>query len=446
MTSPMRSATAVLVVDDDPAVAAEHARLLRSIGGRAEVETVPENVEGRLARDPGIELLLLDLRMPGMSGLELLQRIRLRRPDVGIVMATVVNDVEPAVQAIKSGAYNYLLKPLQAEPLARVLESWASNRPAPLVDDPRFRGFVTRDPAFKEIFRRLAAFAGQDVPVLVEGETGTGKELAAQLVHALSPRGGERFLAVNMAAFQPTLFESELFGHVRGAFTGATRDRVGRFEEAGAGTLFLDEIGELDLESQRKLLRALETRRYARVGESAERTFAARLVLATNLDLRDEVAAGRFREDLYYRISGYAVKLPPLRERPGDVELLAGYFLRKYACQFGRAVESISGEAALALAAYDYPGNVRELESVVSSALLLEPSRTLSKDSLPRHLVAAAAAPEDAGDLERARFEAVRKALAEHQGNQTRAAAKLGVARQTLNVLLKRYRERGWIS
>ncbi|HEX7899066.1 MAG TPA: sigma-54 dependent transcriptional regulator [Planctomycetota bacterium] len=435
--------TTVLVVDDDPAVAEEHARLLRAIGCRAEVETLPENVEGRLARDPEIGLLLLDLRMPGMSGLDLLRQVRIRRPDVGVVMATVVNDVEPAVVAIKSGAYNYLLKPLQAEPLARVVESWVSNRPAPLVDDPRFAGFVTRDPAFKEIFRRLAAFAGQDVPVLLEGETGTGKELAAQLVHALSPRGGERFLAVNMAAFQPTLFESELFGHARGAFTGATRDRAGRFEEAGAGTLFLDEIGELDLESQRKLLRVLQTKTYARVGESAERPLAARVVLATNLELREEVAAGRFREDLYYRISGYGVKLPPLRERPGDVELLAGYFLRKYASQFGRAVDSLSSEAAAALAAYDYPGNVRELESVISSALLLEPSRTLSKDSLPRHL---AAAPADAGDLERARFDAVRKALSEQQGNQTRAAAKLGIARQTLNVLLKRYREKGWMS
>ncbi len=440
MTRPTR----VLVVDDDPAVAEEHARLLRDIGCRPEIETRPEAVEPRLARDPGIELILLDLRMPGMSGLDLLRELRIRRPDVGVVMATVVNDVEAAVLAVKSGAYNYLLKPLQAEPLARVLESCFSNRPPPLVEDPRFRAFVTRDPAFRDVFRRLAAFAGQDVPVLVDGETGTGKELAARLVHALSPRGGDRFLAVNMASFQPTLFESELFGHVRGAFTGATRDRAGRFEEAGAGTLFLDEIGELDLESQRKLLRALETRRYARVGESAERPLQARLVLATNRDLRQEVAEGRFREDLYYRISGYAVTLPPLRERPGDVELLSGYFLRKYASQFGRAVDAISDEAARALAAYDYPGNVRELESVISSALLLEPSRILSKESLPRHLTAPA--PEEAGDLERARFHAVRKALAGHQGNQTRAAATLKIARQTLNVLLKRYRERGWMS
>jgi DNA-binding NtrC family response regulator len=434
----------VLVVDDDAAVADEHARLLRSLGHRAEVETLPEGVEARLARDPGIELLLLDLRMPGLSGLDLLHRIRARRPDVGVVMATVVNDVEPAVEAIKSGAYNYLLKPLRAEALARVLESWLSNRPPGLVEDPRFRTFVTGAPSFKEIFRRLAAFAAQDVPVLVTGETGTGKELAAQLVHALSPREREPFLAVNVAALAPGLFESEMFGHARGAFSGAARDRAGRFEEAGAGTLFLDEIGELDLDAQRKLLRAVQARACARVGESEERLFRARLVLATNRDLRREVAEGRFREDLFYRVSGYAVDLPPLRERPGDVELLAGYFLRKYASQFGRPLDGFQASALRILTGYAFPGNVRELESVVSSAVLLEPTREIGPDSLPRHLVAPEVEPD--GDLERARFLAVRKALAENQGNQTRAAERLKIARQTLNVLLKRYRERGWMS
>ena len=440
----MTRAAGILVVDDDVAVAEEHARLLRQIGHRPVVETDPEKAEARLAGDPGIELLLLDLRMPGLSGLELLGRVRAARPDVGVVMATVVNDIEPAVAAIQSGAYNYLLKPLRAEPLARVLDSWFNNRPAALVEDPRFRAFVTRAPAFRDIFRRVAAFAREDVPVLVTGETGTGKELVAQLIHALSPRERGRFLAVNVAALPAGLFESELFGHVRGAFTGAARDRAGRFEEAGGGTLFLDEIGELDLDAQRKLLRALQTRAYARVGESLERPLEARVVLATNRDLRREAAEGRFREDLYYRIAGYAVELPPLRERPGDVELLSGFFLRKYASQFGRPVDRVSTAAARALAAYAFPGNVRELESVISSAILLEPSRELGLGSLPKH-VAEPSEAETPGDLERARFLAVRKALEEHQGNQTRAAERLKIARQTLNGLLKRYRERGWM-
>jgi DNA-binding NtrC family response regulator len=309
----MMRASTVLVVDDDRDVAEEHARLLRGIGYRSLIQTVPEDVEPHLGREPDIDLVLLDIRMPGLSGIDLLRRIRLRRPDVGIVMATVVNDVEQAVHAIKSGAYNYLLKPLQSEPLARVLGSYFSNQPETLVEDARFRAFVTQDAAFRDIFRRIRAFAEQDVPVLIQGETGTGKELVAQLVHALSPRSQERFLAVNMAALAPTIFESEVFGHVRGAFTGATRDRVGCFEEAGNGTLFLDEIGELDLDPQRKLLRVLQNRRFARVGEVEERTVSARLVMATNRDLRREVEEGRFREDLYYRVANYAVTLPPLR-------------------------------------------------------------------------------------------------------------------------------------
>ena len=432
----------ILVVDDDPTVAGHHAGLLKDLGHEVRIETAPEKVEARLADEPDLELVLLDLRMPGMTGFDVLQRIRLRRPDVGVVMATVVNDVEQAVQAVKAGAYNYLLKPLDAAPLDRVLRSWAANRPAALVDDPRFRPLVTRDPAFAEIFRRVQAFAAQDVPVLVQGETGTGKELVARLIHALSGRSGERFLAVNMAAFQATLFESELFGHVRGAFTGAARDRAGLFEEAGRGTLFLDEIGELDLEQQRKLLRVLECGRYSRVGESAERAVEARVVLATHRDLRKDVAEGRFREDLFYRVASYAVALPALRERPGDIELLAGYFLRKYACQFGRPVQEISPEAMALLKGYDYPGNIRELEGIVSAAVLLETSAAVRAASLPRHL---AAAPDAGGGLEHARFEAIRRALAECDGNQTRAAAKLGIARQTLNYLLKDYRERGWM-
>lgn len=442
----MTSPSTVLVVDDDREVADEHARLLRSIGYRSFTETVPEDVEPHLAREPGIDLILLDIRMPGLSGLDLLQRIRLRRPDVGVVMATVVNDVEQAVWAIKAGAYNYLLKPLQAEQVARVLRSYFSNQPAGLIDDPRFRPFVTRDPAFKEIFRRIQAFAEQDIPVLVEGETGTGKELVAQLIHSLSPRKQERFLPVNVAAFQETLFESELFGHVRGSFTGAMRDRVGCFEEARKGTLFLDEIGELGLDQQRKLLRVLQTKRFSRVGESEEREVGARVVLATNRDLRREVAEGRFREDLFYRISSYAVSLPPLRERPGDIELLADYFLRKYASQFGRAVSGFSPAALKTLKGYPFPGNVRELEGVVSSAILLEQSGELQDGCLPKHLAPAGPAATEEDRLERARFETIRKVLAECDGNQTQAAERLKIARQTLNYLLKDYRARGWIS
>ncbi|HVR86546.1 MAG TPA: sigma 54-interacting transcriptional regulator, partial [Planctomycetota bacterium] len=272
----MNDSPNVLVVDDDRAVAASHAHLLEGIGYRPVTQTVPEDVEPHLARHPNIELVLLDIQMPGINGLDLLHRIKLRRPDVGVVMATVVNDVEHAVRAIKAGAYNYLLKPLQRNDVERVLQSYFSNQPRSITEDPRFKPFVTQDPAFVELFRRVKAFAEADVPVMIQGETGTGKELIAQLIHSLSRRSQERFVAVNLAAIPGHLFESELFGHCRGAFTGAIQDRTGYFDEAGGGTIFLDEIGELELDRQKKLLRVLQTKRFCRVGETSERELGAR--------------------------------------------------------------------------------------------------------------------------------------------------------------------------
>ncbi len=431
----------VLVVDDDPQVAEDHAGILRAIGYPASTQTVPENVEPQLHRNPDIDLVLLDIRMPGMNGIELLHRIKLRRPDVGVVMATVLNDVEHAVKAIKGGAYNYLLKPLRKDQVERVLGSYFSNQPESVIQDARFRPFITGCDAFKEIFRRLKAFAEADVPVLVLGETGTGKEVVAQLIHALSRRGESRFLPVSVAALPESLFESELFGHARGSFTGAAQDRAGYFEEAGEGTLFLDEIGELALEQQSKLLRILQSKTFSRVGETEIRETRARLVLATNRDLAKEVREGRFREDLYYRIANYCVVLPPLRERGDDVVLLARYFVQKYASQFGREIEGLSPEALDRLRRHPFPGNVRELEGVISAAVLLEQSRQVQAASLPETLPGG----DDESPLERSRCRTILKVLAECQGNQTRAAEKLGIARQTLNYLLKKYRELGWM-
>jgi len=432
----------VLVVDDDQQVAEDHARILRGIGYNSVTQSVPEDVEPHLHRMPNIDLVLLDIRMPGLNGIELLRRIKLRRPDVGIVMATVINDVEHAVQAIKAGAYNYLLKPLQKEQVERVLQSYFSNQPVPVNEDPRFRPFITSHQDFREIFRRAKVFAETDLPILLLGETGTGKEVIAQLIHTLSPRRDSRFLTANMAAIPPSLFESELFGHARGAFTGAIQDRSGYFEAAGGGTLFLDEIGELGPEQQSRLLRVLQEKRYFRVGETVERESSARVVLATNRDLAADVRQGRFREDLYYRISNYCITLPPLRERGNDVEVLATYFARKYASQFGRPITGFSPEALQLLRRYAFPGNVRELEGMVNAAVLLEEGTIIQPASLPEKL---GVPPKDGTELETTRFQTVQRVLAECDGNQTKAAERLGIARQTLNALLKSYRERGWM-
>jgi DNA-binding NtrC family response regulator len=438
----VKESRTVLVVDDDRTVAADHAHILKDIGYQPVTQTIPEDVEPHLVRQPNIELVLLDIQMPGINGIDLLHRIKLRRPDIGVIMATVVNDVEHAVRAIKAGAYNYLLKPLQRTDVQRVLQSYFSNQPKGITDDPRFKPFVTQHPTFAELFRRVRVFAEADVPVMILGETGTGKELIAQLIHSLSPRSQDRFVAVNLAAIPAHLFESELFGHCRGAFTGAVQDRTGYFDEAGTGTIFLDEIGELELDRQKKLLRVLQTRRFCRVGETSERELGARIVIATNRDLRKEMKDGRFREDLFYRIINYCITLPPLQERHGDIELLSHYFLKKYGSQFGRLIGGISPEALDLLSRYPFPGNVRELEGMISAAILLEQTSVLQASSLPQHLSLSAA---DSGDLEKTRCQAIMKALAAANGNQTKAAESLGIARQTLNYLLREYRERGWI-
>ncbi|MEK7866664.1 MAG: sigma-54 dependent transcriptional regulator [Planctomycetota bacterium] len=426
----MKDRRVILVVDDEEAVADSHAHLVRDTGADALVETRPERVESLLADHPEIDVVLLDIRMEGIDGLSLLRTIKLRRPDLGVVMATVVNDIESAVRAIKAGAYNYLLKPLQPERLDRILDSYFSNRPKGVCDDPRFAPFLTGCPSFVPLFERIRSFAETDVTVLLQGETGTGKEIVSRLIHTISPRSAEPFVAVNMAGFTPHLIESELFGHRRGAFTGAVSDHAGYFEAVGGGTLFLDEIGELGLDCQAKLLRVLQSRKMSRVGETTERETSARVVLATNRDLRREVEARKFRDDLYYRISSHLVELPPLRERAGDVELLAGYFLRKYASQYGRTIYGFHPEAMQAITGHPFPGNVRELEGIVSAAVLIERGPAISLASLPAHMLGADGSHRD---LEAVKRQTILSVLAECNGNQTRAAEKLGVSRGTLN-------------
>lgn len=427
----------VLVVDDDPVVAATHGELLQSVGFQAVIANDPRDVLDLLRQRLDICLVLLDMRMPHISGLELLPRIKACRPELAVIAATVINDIEHAVMATKAGAYNYLLKPLQAGRLQDVINSCLSNVPVPLIDDNRFRSFITQEAAFVDIFKRIQSFASAEVPMLIEGETGTGKELIARLAHALSPRVEHDFLAINIAAISAELFESELFGHKKGSFTGAYKDKRGYFESASNATLFLDEIGELGGEQQKKLLRVLQSNTFFRVGDTKEIPTNVRLIFATNKNLTEEVAAGRFRADLYYRIASHSLALPPLRSRPKDISLLARYFLEKYSAQFGRGIRNFSDEALHILSCYNYPGNVRELEGIVSSAVLLEQSDCILPQSLPKHLLDQAMPAYSYATDER--YVEIMQALSDSGGNQTLAAKKLGIARETLNRWLKKY-------
>jgi len=434
----------VLVVDDQFKVVKAHANSVSELGYQISQETESVKVLDRLNEEPSIELVLLDIRMPEMNGLELLRLIKRNYPQIGVIMATVVNDIEYAVLAIKQGAYNYLLKPLKSDRLKEALDSYFANKPKTLVIDGHFSSFITQCDAFHEIFRRMASFAQANVTVLIEGETGTGKELIAETLHALAQDPKKKsFITVNMAALSDSLFESELFGHLKGSFTGATKDKIGYLEAAGAGTIFLDEIGELGAEQQKKLLRVLQSRKFIPVGDTKERNLEARIIAATNRNLKKMVADGTFREDLYYRLASHIVEVPPLRDRGDDIILLSNYFFQKYCAQYGRILQGFTNEALEVLCAYSYPGNVRELEGIVSSMVLLEQEPKIQVESVPIHMRNGLIIDDDGDmDLETIKYRAIMSTLVACDGNQTMAAEKLGIARGSLNRILKAYRDK----
>ena len=442
----------VLIIDDEPNTAAAHKELLESLGHSATILTDPREALTTLERQK-FDLVLLDIRMPEIDGLTLLPQIRLHFPQIGVVMATVINDVSHAVRAIKRGAYNYLLKPLQAERLESVIESFFQSQRIYPHADCRFSRFITSDPTMQQMFDKIARFADSDEGVLIQGETGTGKEIIAEIIHHISARKQNPYVAVNIAAITSTLFESELFGHVKGSFTGSIREKTGFVEKVASGTIFLDEIGELHLEQQAKLLRLLQQRTFFKVGSSTESPFRGRFVMATNRNLESEVQAGRFREDFFYRITPHRIVLPPLRDRRGDITVLSNFFLQKYSSQYGRVIDGFSAEALTCLERYPFPGNVRELEGMISAAVLLETSSHITLGVLPDKIKGgrSSGAPFDEKrgvslsdlNLKRVQDAAIEEALAAAQGNQTKAAEMLGIARGTLNRLLRAPKERG---
>jgi DNA-binding NtrC family response regulator len=326
-------------------------------------------------------LVLLDVQMPGMDGLEVLRCIKAQWPHTLVIVMTAYGTVATAMEAMRAGAFEYLGKPLELQPLRalvrRALQQAELRRDPAVVltgQDERIGGereLIGQSAAMQEVFKLMSLVAGNDLTVLVTGESGVGKELVARGIHAFSNRGEAPFVAVNCAAIPQTLLESELFGHERGAFTGAAALRLGRFEAAAGGTLFLDEIGELPHELQGKLLRVLQERHFERLGSNAPIELRARILAATNRDLGVEVDEGRFREDLFHRINLVQLCVPPLRKRGGDVDLLAKHFLIQANRELGRAIQEIDAEAMARLRAYDWPGNVRELENTIRRSALL---------------------------------------------------------------------------
>jgi DNA-binding NtrC family response regulator len=411
------------------------------------------------------DAIYLDVDMPGLSGLQTLEKIREKHPRVPVIMLTGDDSVESVVAAMKLGAYDYLVKPPEREKLLTVARNAVERHrmTVQLTSFEReagggegFQGIVTQAESMKEVFRQMDRVAPTDVTILIHGESGTGKELVARAIHDHSPRRRGPFVALNCAAIPDTLQESELFGHEKGSFTGATGKRLGRFELADKGTLFLDEIGELSLPLQAKLLRVLQDNTFQRLGGSRDIRSDFRLVAATHKDLNREVRDGRFREDLYFRVVVFELELPPLREREGDVDLLVNYFLREHQGQQASPLE-VSPEASSLLSGYSWPGNVRELENAIQRAVIAA-ERRIEPQHLPPRLREESPAPASESqsassprspliateelNLERLEQRTIEKALERTRGNLAEAGRLLGLSRATLYRKVKIYKLR----
>jgi DNA-binding NtrC family response regulator len=447
----------LLVIDDDTGLLTSIHAVLVSAG-------FPEPAllsDGRqaldLIRQYGFHLVLLDLMMPECDGMDILRAIKSRFPQVECIVFTAVDDVETAIEAVRHGAYDYLVKGQNNEKLiitiSHALERYSLRQErsllaqqhsfADLKHPEAFASLLTQDDAMAMVFRQVEAVAPTDYSVIITGESGTGKEMLAKVIHRLSNRAEAPFLPVNMAAFSGSLFEDEFFGHTRGAYTNAVGDRKGFLEEAQGGSLFLDEITELDLPLQGKLLRVIEEKELYRLGSTRLRNVDVRFIAATNRDIPVEIEAGRFRPDLFYRLNTCSIKLPPLRQRRKDIIPLARHFLNVHAAQNGKTIHDIAPELQRRLEAYEFPGNVRELQNIIASAVLGESSDQLRPESVANPLPEPAAGEVAASrllslsDVER---QHIRKVLAATGGDRARAAEILGINLSTVYRKIKRYR------
>lgn len=445
----------VLIVDDD----ASQRRLiefwLQEEG--YSTETAGDGLNGlRSFEQHSPALVITDIRMPGLSGLDLLSRIKAANPDTAVILVTAFGTVNDAVEAMKLGAADYVLKPLHADEL-KVAVQRALERQQ-LLDENRqlrefagnafqFENFISQARRMRNVIETAAQVARRESTVLLTGESGTGKELLAKAIHQNSLRSAKPFITINCGALPETLAESELFGHRKGSFTGATSDRAGKFEAANEGTIFLDEVGELPLPIQVKLLRVIQEREIDKIGNPHPLKVNVRIVAATNRNLKNLVEDGTFREDLYYRLSVVSIELPPLRERRDDIPLLVRHFLREFSARYGIPSLSVSEEAMQSLTKYHWPGNVRELQNVVERLAVLAKGDLLELQDLPEEIRRAESRvagiglklPEEGIDLEQVEKEIILQALEKHGWNQTHAARYLNISRKTLIYRMEKF-------
>ncbi len=474
----------LLLIDDEADVQYSFRRIFDS--PEIELATASSGEEAlRLVPKLKPDLVIMDVRMGGMSGLETLRRLRDADAKLPVIMMTAYGTTQTAIEAMKLGAYDYLLKPFDVPRLKRIVADALHAARAmrqvvsyqPLLDSEDYAlGIIGRSEGMQAVFKTIGQVAASDATVLITGESGTGKELVARAIYHHSGRSGRPFLAINCAALPENLLESELFGHEKGAFTGASAQRIGKFEQCDGGTLFLDEIGDMSPATQTKVLRVLQSGTFERVGGNQPIRVSVRVIAATNQPLEDAVAARQFREDLFYRLNVVRIRIPPLRERREDVGLLVNYFLKRFGEGKGASAKSVSPEVLARLEAYAWPGNVRELENVIQRATVLARGRVILVSDLPPEMVGARGdarmegaavsaetgepasppATEDPAALAKALFrwarqqdgrrvlpaverELVVQALQETGGNQVRAAKLLGITRATLRKRIAKY-------
>lgn len=436
----------ILIVDDEKGIGDFLTIVLRKQGYKAFYASSGKQAL-KLCKERAFDLALVDIKMPVMDGIEFLKKAKRLNPSLLFIMMTAYPSIETAVEAMKEEAFDYITKPFNVDELQRTIRR-ALERQEPTEQVLKIEEIVTKSPAMHKILKTLPKIASTQANVLIMGESGTGKELIAKAIHNLSPKRDKPFVTVNCAGIPETLLESELFGYKKGAFTGATSDKMGLFKAADGGTIFLDEIGELPATLQVKLLRVVEDKSFKPIGDTKDIKVELRIISATNKELEKEVIGGKFREDLYYRLNVIPIRIPPLRDRAEDIPVLVNYFLKKYSQEFGKDIRKISSSALELLTSYDFPGNVRELENIIERCVALETSNIILPESLVLSdfkkggLKVEVVSPKGL-DLQK-RVEELEKtflikALEEARGVKKRAAELLNLSFRSFRYKLKKY-------
>jgi len=443
----------ILIIDDDAMHAETTADFLKSKGWDCEIATSGQQGVDRFVESDGFDVVVTDLMMDDVDGFQVLERVKAKLPDVEVIVVTGHGSVETAVEAMEKGAYTYLMKPVPIHELrakiAKALEKQGlvrSNVDLRKQLDRKFgfEGIIGNNAKMQRMFDVLQQISATTATVLITGESGTGKELIGRAIHNNSPRKAGPFIALNCAALSESILESELFGHEKGAFTGADRAREGRFEAANGGTLFLDEVGDIPLSTQVKLLRVIDNREITRVGSNEPRKINVRLVAATNRDLKELVEERYFREDLYYRIKVVSLDLPPLRERREDIPLMINAFIDEFSKEHGKPIKGMTPEARKALLRHDWPGNVRELKNCVESMIVVTKGDALDISDIPDHVTGDEEEPSEISalsgiTLQEAERQLIKNTLALTNGNRTEAAKMLGIGERTLYRKINEY-------